>query len=56
MSPDEVRERFEEIVDFAGIGEFVNLPVGPIRPAWGRDFGYRNEAGTADGRFGSRAR
>ena len=27
LSPDEVRERFDEIVDFAGIGEFVNLPM-----------------------------
>jgi teichoic acid transport system ATP-binding protein len=27
LTPAEVRERFDEIVDFAGIGEFVNLPM-----------------------------
>jgi teichoic acid transport system ATP-binding protein len=27
MSPDEVQERYEEIVDFSGIGEFVQFPM-----------------------------
>ena len=27
LHPDEVRERFEEIVDFAGIGSFIDLPM-----------------------------
>ena len=27
LTPAEVRERFDEIVDFAGIGEFINLPM-----------------------------
>ena len=27
MTPDEVRARYDEIVDFAGIGEFIELPM-----------------------------
>lgn len=27
MSRDEIRERFDEIVDFSGIGEFIDLPM-----------------------------
>jgi teichoic acid transport system ATP-binding protein len=27
MSPDEVRERFDEIVDFAGVGDFITMPM-----------------------------
>lgn len=27
MTPDQVRERFDEIVDFSGIGDFVDLPM-----------------------------
>jgi teichoic acid transport system ATP-binding protein len=27
LTPQEVRDRFDEVVEFAGIGEFVNLPM-----------------------------
>jgi teichoic acid transport system ATP-binding protein len=27
LTPKEVRDRFDDVVDFAGIGEFVNLPM-----------------------------
>lgn len=27
LSPAEVRERYEEIVEFSGVGEFINLPM-----------------------------
>lgn len=27
LTPDEVRERFDDIVEFAGIGDFINLPM-----------------------------
>ena len=27
LTPDQVRERFDDIVEFAGIGDFINLPM-----------------------------
>lgn len=27
LSPEEIRERYDEVVEFAGIGDFVNLPM-----------------------------
>jgi teichoic acid transport system ATP-binding protein len=27
LTPQQIRERFDELVDFAGIGDFVNLPM-----------------------------